>query len=251
MKRIIWTEIKNDIMNFRFLFGTLLIVIVTIVSEGAMLTKLANSYQSAEGPGWFVGYSYCMNGINTLLFIPIAVALPAGENAEAELRSRFFIFSYTRTGKREYLFSKAIGLFASGGFLTFLAMVFLMAVSIIRFGHIPALMPEEVNGLELYSKTLLSFPRIFLNGALWALVGGLASVVSKNRYMAYAVPFVMYYVLTTFQERYYQKLFFLSPRYWATTLYYGDFFCIGILLISSLLIAFLFMLAIKRRLEHA
>lgn len=251
MKRIIWREIRNDVMNFRFLFGIILIVIVTIISEGAMLTKLANSYQSAEGPGWFVGYSYCMNGINTLLFIPIAVVLPAGENAEAELRSRFFIFSYIRTGKREYLFSKAIGLLVSGGFLTFLAMVFLLIVSIIRFEHIPALVPEEVNVLELYSKTLLSFPRIFLNGALWALVGGLASVVSKNRYMAYAVPFVMYYVLTTFQERYYQKLFFLSPRYWATTLYYGDFFCIGILLISSLFIAFFFMLAIKRRLEHA
>lgn len=251
MKRIIWREIRNDIMNFRFLFGIILIVIVTMVSEGAMLTKLANSYQSAEGPGWFVGYSYCMNGINTLLFIPIAVVLPAGENAEAELRSRFFIFSYTRTGKREYLLSKAIGLLVSGGFLTFLAMAFLMVVSIIRFGRIPALMPEEVKVLELYSKTLLSFPRIFLNGALWALVGGLASVVSQNRYMAYAVPFVMYYVLTTFQERYYQKLFFLSPRYWATTLYYGDFFCIGILLVSSLFIAFFFMLAIKRRLEHA
>lgn len=109
-----------------------------------------------------------MNGINTLLFIPIEAVLPAGENAEAELRSRFFIFSYTRTGKKEYLFSKAIGLLVSGGFLTFLAMVFLMVVSIIRFGHIPALMPEEVNVPELYSKTLLSFPRIFLNGALGA-----------------------------------------------------------------------------------
>lgn len=53
MKRIIWREIRNGIMNFRFLFGIILIVAVTIVSEGAMLTKLANSYQSAEGPGWF------------------------------------------------------------------------------------------------------------------------------------------------------------------------------------------------------
>ncbi len=251
MKHIIWREIRNDIMNFRFLFGIILIVMVTIVSEGAMLTKLANSCQSAEGPGWFVGYSYCMNGTNTLLFIPIAVALPAGENVEAELRSRFFIFSYPRTGKWEYLFSKAIGLLVSGGFLAFLSMIFLMAVSIVSFGHIPALMPEEVNVLALYSKTLLSFPRIFLNGALWALVGGLASVVSQNRYMAYAAPFVMYYILTTFQERYYQKLFFLSPRYWATTLYYGDFFCIGILLVNSLFLAFFFMYAIKRRLEHA
>lgn len=251
MKRIIGREIKNDIMNVRFLFGIILIVIVTLVSEGAMLTKVANSYQSPEGPGWFTGYSYCMNGINTLLFIPIAVALPAGENAEAELRSRFFIFSYTRSGKKEYLFSKAVGLLVSGGLMTLLAMAFLLAVSVIRFGHIPALNPEEVNVLELYSKTLFSFPRIFLNGALWALVGGLASVVSKNRYMAYAVPFVMYYVLTTFQERYYQKLFFLSPRYWATTLYYGDFFCIGVLLIGVLLLASFFMLAIKRRLEHA
>lgn len=251
MKRIIGREIRNDIVNIRFLFGIILIVIVTLVSEGAMLTKVANSYQAAEGPGWFMGYSYCMNGINTLLFIPIAVALPAGEHAEAELRSRFYIFSYTRSGKKEYVLSKAAGLLISGGLMTFLAMAFLLTVSIIRFGHIPALHPEEFTAWDLYVKTLLSFPRIFLNGALWALVGGLASVISKNRYMAYAVPFVLYYVLTTFQERYYQKLFFLSPRYWATTLCYGDFFCIGVLLAGVLLMAFFFMLAIRRRLEHA
>ena len=55
-----------------------------------MLQKIINAGGSAEGPGWFVAYTYCMNSVNMLLFVPIAVAFAGGENTEAELHSRFF-----------------------------------------------------------------------------------------------------------------------------------------------------------------
>lgn len=61
----------------------------------------------------------------------------------------------------------------------------------------------------------------------------------------------IYYVLTVFQERYYQKAFFLSPRYWAASIYYNDIFCIAILAVGSFLTALIFMCAIERRLRYA
>lgn len=85
----------------------------------------------------------------------------------------------------------------------------------------------------LVGRTAVSFLRLFLNGAFWALIGGTSAVITKNRYMSYAVPFILYYVLTVFQERYYQKAFFLSPRYWAASIYYNDIFCIAILAVGS------------------
>lgn len=81
--------------------------------------------------------------------------------------------------------------------------------------------------------------------------GGTSAVITKNRYMSYAVPFILYYVLTVFQERYYQKAFFLSPRYWAASIYYNDIFCIAILAVGSFLTALIFMCAIERRLRYA
>lgn len=251
MKHAIITEIKSCVCNFRFLVGVVLIIAVALVSDGSMLQKLASSDTSPEGPGWYVAYSYCMNSINALLFIPIAVTFAGGENAEEELRTRFSLLSYIRTGKKQYLAGKAMGLIVSGALMVFFAMTIMLLISIIGFAHIPAMTPEYTDVSYIVSKTILSFPRLCLNGALWALTGGLAAVVTKNRYMAYAVPFILYYVLTVFQERYYQSLFFLSPRYWAASIYYGDFFCITVLFAGSLLMAFLFMWAIKRRLDHA
>ena len=51
-------------------------------------------------------YTYCMNSVNMLLFVPIAVAFAGGENTEAELHSRFFLFSYIRSGRKQYLVGK-------------------------------------------------------------------------------------------------------------------------------------------------
>lgn len=250
MKQVISVEIRNSICNLRFFAGIILILLVDLVSEGAMIWKLADAGGSVEGVGWFVTYTYFTNSINTFLFIPIAVTFGAGENAELELKSRFTLFSYIRTGKKQYFMGKAIGLMVSGGLMVCFAMVLLLSLSIIGFGGFPALNGMDINTFQLGFKTALSFPRLFLNGSMWALVGGLAAVVTKNRYMAYAVPFICYYALTVFQERYYQKMFFLSPRYWASPIYYGNFFCIGVLLTGTLLMVCFFMWAIKRRLEY-
>lgn len=130
-------------------------------------------------------------------------------------------------------------------------MVFLLVICILRFGQYPPLLDGNYDIAVLAGRTAVSFLRLFLNGAFWALVGGSAAVITKNRYMSYAVPFILYYVLTVFQERYYQKVFFLSPRYWATPVYYNDSFCISVLAVGTFLTALIFMREIERRLRYA
>lgn len=205
MKHVLAADIKNNIRSARFILGILLIVTAALISEHEMLQKIIDAGGSAEGPGWFVAYTYCMNSVNMLLFVPIAVAFAGGENTEAELHSRFFLFSYIRSGRKQYLMGKAVGLLVSGGLTALLAMVFLLVICIFRFGQYPVLIDRNYDMAMLAGRTAVSFLRLFLNGAFWALVGGLAAVITKNRYMSYAVPFILYYVLTVFQERYYQK----------------------------------------------
>lgn len=251
MIRAVGVEVKSSIRNLQFLCGVVLIVLVAIVSNKEMLQKILEVGYSPEEPGWFVAYLYFSQGANTLLFIPIAVTLAAGERAEEELHSRFSYFYSIRTGKKEYLVGKAMGLGISGGLMICLAMVILLIVSIVGFGRIPASQGAEYPMTGLVGKIIGDFFRLFLDGAFWALVGGVSAVVTKNRYMAYTVPFILYYVMMVFQERYYQRIFFLNPKYWANPSHYGNLGCICILLVLSLLIEGLLILAIKRRLEHA
>lgn len=131
------------------------------------------------------------------------------------------------------------------------SMFLMLGISCIVFGHIPILSEHGPVFSELCLKVLLSFLRGFLNGALWAMTGGFAAVVARNGYMAYAVPFILYYVMSVFQERYYRALFFLSPRYWMAPIYYNDLFCILVLFTICVLASLLFMWALKRRLDHA
>ena len=191
MRHVLATDIKNNIRSVRFILGILLIASAALISEHEMLQKIINAGGSAEGPGWFVAYSYCMNSVNMLLFVPIAVAFAGGENTEAELHSRFFLFSYIRSGRKQYLIGKAAGLLASGGLTAFFAMVFLLVICILRFGQYLSLFDGNYVIAVLAGRTAVSFLRLFLNGAFWALVGGLAAVITKNRYMSYAVPFIL------------------------------------------------------------
>lgn len=198
-----------------------------------------------------MAYSFCSNGIYTLLFVPIAVTFAAGGDAEEELHSRFALFSCMRTGKKQYLAGKTVGLMLSGGLILCCAMLLMLMMSCIIFGKIPALSNSGPVFSELLLRVLVSFPRGFLNGALWAMMGGLAAVVARNHYMAYAVPFILYYVLSVFQERYYQELLFLNPRYWMAPVYYNDIFCITVLLLLCILTGMLFIKVLQRRLDDA
>ena len=115
MRNVLATDIKNNIRSIRFILGIFLIVSATLMSEHEMLQKIINAGGSAEGPGWFVAYTYCMNSVNMLLFVPIAVAFAGGENTEAELHSRDFMGSFKPGGRKPDGERKGPGLFVDAG----------------------------------------------------------------------------------------------------------------------------------------
>lgn len=248
MRHVMAVEIKTGIWNLRFLCGVLVIFTAALITGRPHIRYLIESGGSAEGPGWFVAYLYCSNAFNTLLFIPIAVTFAAGGNAESELRSRYALFCCIRSGRKAYLIGKAAELIVTGGLMVCLAFGMVLAVACMWVENLPMIGENAMKPAIFLSDTGLRLLCSFLNGALWALVGGFAAVVTRNRYLAYAVPFILYYVLTMFQERYYQAMFFLSPRYWAAPIYYRPFFCIALLSVLCILVSILFMKAVKRRL---
>ena len=94
----------------------------------------------------------------------------------------------------------------------------------------------------------------FLSGALWSLVGGLFATLTMSKYMAYASPFIFYYVLIILSQRYFTDIYVLNPQEWLNP---SELWNAGIwgaaLLVSELilLIAVAYGLLMQRRIRDA
>ena len=240
------TEIRASVFQLRFLTGTILLVMIFLAKAFPYRAWLVESGGSLEGTPWIVVFLYSISSDTALLFLPLTVPLAAAGKAQEELKSRYVLFLTARAGKKRYLAGKIYGAALSGGTMVIAAMVILIAILIPWCADIPDLSAP----MAMQSVKIL-FPGMvcgFLNGAFWALAGSGAAVITRNSYLGYALPFILYYVLTVFQERYYRDLYFLSPRQWAYPSRYGAGVCAGILLVLGAAAALLLGKVMERRL---
>ncbi len=95
--------------------------------------------------------------------------------------------------------------------------------------------------------------RYFASGAFWSLVGMTMAAATGSRYMAYASPFILYYVLIILCERYFTGLYLFYPTEWVNpsgTWVGGNWGILALLGELCLLFAGWFLLLGKRRLER-
>lgn len=249
MRHYIKTEIKNHLFKARFWIGLLTLFIAAVISEHSHIQVLVDTGSSPEGPGWFTAYSYYIYGDSFLLFLPITCSLAVSGAPLEEIQSRFALYAYVRSGKRRYFTGKILGLGMGGGLLTVLCSVLLLGTGVLLAGGVPSY------GTQMSLRSLL-FTFLggiicnFLNGAFWSMVGSGAALLSGNLHLAYACPFILYYVLTVFQERYYRNLFFLSPKYLCSPLYYNAGVCICALLFFCVVAGIFLGWVWKRRIDN-
>ena len=258
------TEIRASVFQLRFLTGTILLVMIFLAKAFPYRAWLVESGGSLEGTPWIAVFLYSISSDTALLFLPLTVPLAAAGKAQEQLKSRYVLFLTARAGKKRYLEGKIWGAALSGGAMVIAAMVILIAILIPWCADIPDLTAPmamesaqtEVTsfaeaGIQLHLAVKSLLPCMvcgFLNGAFWALAGSGAAVITRNPYLGYALPFILYYVFTVFQERYYRDLYFLSPRQWAYPSRYGAGVCAGILLALGAAAALLLRKVMERRL---
>lgn len=245
-------NIKRIFKNPSFGAGIVVLTIVFLSCGQIYMDTLLRVGYSAEGIPWIEMFRYAVEHERSLLLIPICVPLAAGGNAEAELKSRYAVFSCSRVGRRAYYMGKITEVLLSGGLMVCISELVGLALFYLRCSGLSITIDRagSFTGSKIVLFLLGVLIRGFLNGGFWALMGSLFSVLSKSIYLAYAVPFVLYYVLTMFQARFYQELYFLSPRYWAAPVLYDNVFCILILLLLELVCGFVFAAVMKRRLGY-
>ena len=128
-----------------------------------------------------------------------------------DVKSGFIKAYLPRTSVSRYIAGKAAACALSGGMaLSGGALCGLLALWLVLLPRTARAGAAEGQGAELAALLLM----LLFCGALWALVGMTLSALTDSRYIAYASPFVLFYLLVILYERYYDGLFVLYPREW-------------------------------------
>ncbi len=217
--RTLTTNLKQAIVSRGFLAAALGCALVILLSCVEDVTQAFRT----EGLLYFNFHSElvlkALSGSAMTLAFPILAALPYTAAIADDVKSGYLKQYLPRTSVVKYLSSKVAACAVSGGLALVLGMVFAWGALALVF------LPREAAPLILRAAdgTVIPAPvspiwgrlaLYFISGALWALVGMLFANLTGSRYMAYASPFVIYYVLIILYERYFNKLYVLYPKEW-------------------------------------
>lgn len=210
-----------------------------------------------------------------LLVLPILSALVFTSAFVDDYTSRYIREYLPRAGRKNYVRARVFSTALSGGLTLFIGVMLVLLVFAILF--LPLEVPPEQPELSEYERqmqmmmgdtanetdtaaqqnfaTLMQHAFLFfLSGCLWSLVGGLMATVTMSRYMAYASPFILYYVLVILSERYFTTTYILNPREWLnpTGGWVGGIWGAALFVAELTVIAgFVYSYAMERRLRDA
>ena len=214
MKNTLRTSCRQAVLSRQFFFAAAgLAAVMLAASADAVLLAL----RTADAlPGGFHGtlMLQAVRADQTAFFVPILCTLPFSGAYLQDTKTRFLRFFVHRTSRRAYLAGRALAVWLSGGLAAAAGVILAYAAAA------GALMPMEgarFPGMEesaLLRELLPCCLNFFLSGGLWALVGTALSVWTDSRYVAYASPFTVFYLLTILYERFLPMLYFAAPREW-------------------------------------
>ncbi len=213
--RDILNDLKRAVSGRAFLyalFGMMLCIAAGVFTDILSVLRM-------NSPEVMPGYHNelilkALSGDVILFAVPILAAIPYTASFAEDVRSGFMKPILTRTSVSKYLLGKGIACAVSGGLVLSLGILLMYLVFFAAFSPIEVFGEFAVKSRapEVMGKLLL----FFLSGAFWASVGLYFSTLKESASLAYAAPFIIYYILIMIQERYLRSLFILNPRNWLT-----------------------------------
>lgn len=264
--RTVAANIRQAVFSRGFLWaaaGTALVLLLSSVEMflGAFRVTAAASGGGLLPPGYHADMLLsALSGDAMTLALPILAALPYTAAIVDDIKSGFIKSYLPRTTTVNYLAGKVTACALSGGLALLLGIAFawgVCALTLMPREAAPAVITAATEGAEAAARQISplwgKMPLFFLSGCLWSVTGMLFATLTQSRYMAYASPFVIYYVLIILYERYFDKLYVLYPKEWLSPSPLWDYGNAGV---AALLIELTVILAIcaciagKRRLQR-
>ena len=253
MKKSLCAGLRQAILSRGFLIGVLGTALVLLLSS---VQGILAGFRSAEllSPGFHS--DLIMGALSSeamALALPILAALPYTASFIDDVKSGFIKEYLPRTTVPRYIAGKAVSCAVSGGLALALGVLAAYGLSALLFTPMEAALAESAEAPAYFAEFLGKVLLFFCSGAFWALIGLLFATLTGSRYMAYASPFVIYYVLIILYERYFDTLYVLYPKEWLLP---SNRWCFGnlsvVIWVGELIIivSLCFYLAAKRRLRQ-
>ena len=135
-------------------------------------------------------------------FLPLLAAIPFAAGYLEDVKSKFSRFYLIRGSYSGYLLSHFAACWLYGGGVVFLGPLIVWGITALVFTPVE----RAVKGYTSISPQILNhLVLLFWNGGLWAVVGLTMSTIMESIYIAYASPFIVYYLLVILYERYFPE----------------------------------------------
>ena len=143
--------------------------------------------------------------------LPIAAVLPWSDSFLQEYRSGFLKTALPRTSRSQYVKGKIFSILISG------FLVWILAVMTVLFVNFVIFYPLEIKGnfrkgqlADLLMKAL----RMGILGSITSTLGGICGTLWESAYMAYGIPFIIYYFGIILHQRYFKEQLWFYPSEW-------------------------------------
>jgi len=244
------TDIKRSTLNLTTVLSAAAMVIV--IALGAGMKQLFPKDALKYGLMTYYHAQLLTNSLRSdivLMALPIICTLPYTTAFLDEYTSGYIKTYLMKCDKKQYIKGKILAPAISGGLV--------LSAGILAFFFIAKLIYSPIEIVSEYAippfmDVLMYAIQFFFAGALWASVGALFANISLSKYMAYASPFVFFYVLVILQERYFRKLYVINPKEWLIvehTWPLGSWGAIMLMTILTLIICTINFNVIERRIE--
>lgn len=183
------------------------------------------------------------------VFLPALAAIPLSAGYLEDVKSKASRFFLIRGSYSDYLMGHYTACWLCGGGAVLLGAGSTWGITAIAFTPLERIVE---NPQELRPQIVGHIILLFLNGGLWAVLGTTMSTIMESKYIAYASPFIVYYLLVILYERYFPNAWLLYPKNWLDPEVwpYGVGSAALFLLELTFLCGLVFYIRGKRRLEQ-
>lgn len=213
------SDISRALSSWGFYAGIAGMVIAIIIGAAGDVVPML---QAPEMNGVYNGFhaQTLLNALGSdvmLLCVPILAALPYTSAFVDDMKSGYLKEYLPRSGRRRYVTGKVAATAVSGALVMFIGVIIAYVLFALVFTPMEMRPDEQMTQMMQphFFADILGRAFVFaLCGALWSLVGAMLAAVTMSKYMAYASPFIIYYVLVILSERYIKDIYVLNPKQW-------------------------------------
>ena len=247
------SDIRRAVLSKGFLAGVLgMVVVIAFSAAQDILTTFANSPHLPNGYHAQIVLDALLSD-SVALAVPILCAFPFTPAFVDDMQSGFIKQFLPRSGINAYIWGKLVACAISGGLVLSLGILLAYFLSTLVFT--PMETPLNAGTIVGASFILLveKAAVFFFSGVLWSLLGFTFASVTNNRYIAYASPFIFYYILIILYERYFHTLYYFYPKEWLNPSHPWILDTWGLLLFLSLgatIIGVIFTIFAGRKFHH-